>query len=86
MSSVSIRWERRAVKELAKLTRDDQKRIVLAVESLPASPLRGEPLSAEWKGLRRLRVGTYRIIYAFDGRTLLISVVAVSLKKKVYRR
>lgn len=72
-----IRWERRAVKELAALPRDDQRRIVEAVEGLLDEPLAGEPLAAQWKGLRRLRVGRYRVLYGFDGQQLLISVVKV---------
>ena len=86
MPSASIRWERRAVKELQALPRDTQQRIVKAVESLRDEPFKGEQLAAEWKGLRRLRVGRYRVIYAFDGRQFLILVVRVGDRKDVYRQ
>jgi len=82
--SISIRWERRAFKELSRLDKPDQKRIVKAVEQLREQPLKGKLLSAEWKGLRRLRVGTYRVIYAFNGTTLLISIVRVGHRKEFY--
>ena len=85
MPSISIRWEKRAFKELAVLPREAQRRIVAAVEQLPDEPLKGEPLSAEWKGLRRLRIGRYRVIYAFDGGRLLILVVRVGNRSEVYR-
>ncbi len=85
MPSASIRWERRAVKELQALAKDAQQRIVAAVESLKDEPLKGEQLSAQWKGLRRLRVGRYRVIYAFDGRRFLILVVRVGHRRDVYR-
>jgi mRNA interferase RelE/StbE len=85
VNSASIRWERRAFKELAALPRDVQQRIVNAVEGLPDEPLRGEQLAAEWKGLRRLRVGRYRVIYAFDGKAFLILVVRVGHRREVYR-
>lgn len=85
MNSASIRWERRAFKELAALPRDVQQRIVNAVEGLRDEPLRGEQLAAEWKGLRRLRVGRYRVIYAFDGKAFLILVVRVGHRREVYR-
>ncbi len=84
MPSISIRWEKRAFKELSRIDKPDQKRIVKAVEGLREQPLKGKLLSAEWKGLRRLRVGTYRVIYAFDGTTLLISIVRVGHRKEVY--
>ena len=80
-----IRWERRAVKELAGLPRKDRRRVVEAVEGLLEEPLAGEPLAAQWKGLRRLRVGRYRVLYGFDGKELLIAVVRVGHRKDVYR-
>jgi mRNA interferase RelE/StbE len=85
VSSASIRWERRAVKELAALPRDAQQRIVSAVEELCDAPFRGEQLAAEWKGMRRLRVGRYRVIYAYDGEAFLILVVRVGHRREVYR-
>ncbi len=80
-----IQWERRAVKELADLPWRDQRKIVEAVEGLLEDPLGGEPLAAQWKGLRRLRVGRYRVMYGFDGNELLIAVVRVGHRKDVYR-
>jgi mRNA interferase RelE/StbE len=85
MISVSVRWERRAVRELAALPQQEQQRVFDAVGSLVDDPLAGASLSAEWKGFRRLRVGRYRVIYAFDGVELLISVVRVGHRKDVYR-
>ncbi len=84
-TELRIRWERRALKEAAKLPRPDRERIVAAVESLRDAPLQGTQLHAEWKGLRRLRVGSYRIIYAFDGAELLVSVIRVGHRREVYR-
>jgi len=80
-----IRWERRAVKEVAQLPKADRKRVVTAVEYLRDHPTQGSILSADWKGFRRLRVGAYRVIYAFDGLELLISVVKVGHRREVYR-
>ena len=85
MSSISIRWDRRAVREARTLPRDARRRVYRAVHSLSERPLEGLPLSGEWKGLRRLRVGAYRVIYAFDGRELLVSVIRVGHRRQVYR-
>ena len=84
MSSVSIRWERRAFKELRRLSADDQRRVYRAVGRLEESPLAGKALSAEWRGLRRLRVGAYRVIYGFDGKQLLVLVVRVGHRREIY--
>ena len=85
MSSASIRWERRAVKELRKLSPEVRRRVMASVGRLRDRPLTGEPLSGEWKGFRRLRVGTHRVIYGYDGDRLLILVVRVGNRGSVYR-
>lgn len=85
MSSISIRWERRAVKELAALPRDDRQKVFDRVEALVSDPLKGKPLSGTWKGFRRLRVGTYRVVYAFDAARLLILVLRIDHRRDVYR-
>lgn len=72
MSSPAIRWERRAVQELAGQPRETQRQILGAVERLLHEPFSGEQLAAEWKGIRRLRVGSHRVVYAFNGKQLLV--------------
>ena len=84
-TEIRIRWERRAVKEVAALQKSARKRIVDAVESLRDDPHKGSILSAEWKGFRRLRVGPFRIIYAYQGRDLLISVIRIGHRRQAYR-
>ena len=84
-TEIRIRWERRAVKDAAQLPKDDRARVVAAVESLREDPLRGSILHAGWRGFRRLRVGPYRVVYAFDGTELLISVIRVGHRREVYR-
>ena len=86
MGSISIRWERRAVKELRRIPKDQQTQVFKTVETLRRDPLRGAPLSGQWKGLRRLRVGTVRVIYGFDGTELLICVLRVGHRREVYRK
>ena len=86
MASISIRWERRAVKELRNLGKRTRRRVVDAVEALRADPLRGQRLSGEWKGLRRLRVGEVRVIYGFDGAELSIAALRVGKRHEVNRR
>jgi mRNA interferase RelE/StbE len=84
-SRLRIRWERRALKEAGGLPAEDRRRVVEAVESLLEEPLRGSPLHADWKGFRRLRVGDHRVIYAFDGVELLVSVVRVAHRREASR-
>ncbi len=85
MPSISIRWEKRAFKELSAISKKDRRKIFDLVGSLREDPLQGKVLSGRWKGFRRLCIGAYRIVYAFDGQALLISVVRVAHRREVYR-
>jgi len=84
-TDIRIRWERRAIREVAAVPKRDRKRIVVAVEGLREDPHKGSIMSADWKGFRRLRVGPYRVIYAYQGRDLMISVIRVGHRGEVYR-
>ena len=84
-TDIRIRWDRKAIKELKNIPKKEQRRIFNLVEDLRTDPLKGKILSTNWKGFRRLRLGTYRVIYAFDGTELLISVVRVGHRREVYR-
>ena len=41
-------------------------------EILPQNPTAGEPLRGEFKGLYKLRVGDYRVVYAMTTGTVLV--------------
>lgn len=84
MKSWTISWESRAVKELKKLDRQYRIKIVEAVENLSKDPAGGIPLTGQWEGLWRLRVGSFRVIYGLDHGQLLILIVHVGHRKDVY--
>ncbi|NOZ24418.1 MAG: type II toxin-antitoxin system RelE/ParE family toxin [Planctomycetes bacterium] len=44
-----------------------------------------EPLTGEWQGLFKLRVGPYRAIYAADKEERKIIVHAVKHRREVYK-
>lgn len=78
----------RAERDLRKIKdRDGLRRIARAIDSLRENPrpegsrkLAGTGRGDFW----RLRVGSYRIIYAIEGRRLLVIVVKVGDRKAVY--
>lgn len=84
-SAWKIKWEARALKEVSNLPKKDKRRILTAVEELPADPEKGSALKGKWTGLRRLRLGNYRIIYALVHEEFLIAVVRVGHRKDIYR-
>lgn len=76
--------KKRAKKFIDKLPKNEQLRIVKAIEALP----NGEDIK-KLKGhekLFRLRVGDYRIIYTIDNGELFIYVIDVGNRGEIYNR
>ena len=82
----SVRIERSATKELARIPQQDRLHIVHAIDSLGEHPLKESPLKGENLGLRRLRVGDYRIVYEVLDGELVVLVVRIAQRWEVYRR
>lgn len=49
------------------------------------NPLIGIQLHGELKGMRKIRVGNYRLIYLFDKNAKVITVVAMEPRGGVYK-
>ena len=83
-----IKFDPRAMKELKKLDRVAQKRIItylkkqVAVQNNPR--LFGKSLTGDKQGLWCYRVGNYRVICELLDEDLTISVIKVGHRKSVY--
>lgn len=84
--SDTISIEKRAAKELAELPGDIQEKVVAAIQQLKVQPLLGELLQAEFRSIRKLRVGTYRVMYRYLPREALIRIECIGHRRDVYRR
>ena len=82
----SVRIKASAAKALARLDSGERERLVEAIDSLRQAPLRGSVLKGDLRGLRRLRVGDYRIVYEVAAQELLVLVVRIGHRREVYRR
>ena len=73
-----------AKKFIDKLPINEKRRIVSAIERLPAGedikPLKGHP------GVLRLRVGNYRIIYTVDHDQLVVCVIDIGNRGQIYNQ
>jgi len=79
-----------AKRQLAKLDRQWQAAILDYLED-EIAPLedprgRGKPLVVDRKGLWRYRVGDYRILCELRDSELLVLVIAIGHRRKIYRR
>ena len=84
--SYSIRIKGSAKRELAQLPREARERVIAAIDALGEQPLAGSPLKGGLRGLRRQRVGDYRILYELLDEELVILVVRVAHRRESYRR
>lgn len=81
----SIRIKRSAAKELKRLPHSDRLRIVEAIDGLGQQPFIGSVLKGGLRGLRRIRVGDYRVVYELLDDELVILVIRIAHRREVYR-
>lgn len=81
--SVSIK--RSALKALERIAREDRLRIVEAIDRLATNPSAGGVLKGEFGGLRRIRVGAYRVVYELRDDVLVVLVVRIGHRRDIYR-
>ena len=84
--SFSIRIKESAAKELRRVAKPDRARIVAAIDRLSETPHLGTSLKGDLRGLRRIRVGDYRILYEVRDKELVVLVVRVAHREDTYRR
>ena len=81
----SIRIKGSAVRALRRINAEDRRKLIDAIDRLATEPFAGAALKGEFGGLRRLRVGRYRIIYEAIKEELVILVVRVGHRREIYR-
>ena len=82
----SVRIKASAARALRRIQPAERQRLVEAIDRLAHEPSSGSVLKGEFGGLRRLRVGRYRIIYEALHQELTVLVVRIGDRKEVYRR
>ena len=84
--SYSIRIKESAARELRRIRKPDRVRIVAAIDRLADTPHLGTALKGGLTGLRRLRVGDYRVLYEIRDEELVVLVIRVAHRRDAYRR
>ena len=78
--------KKKAKKFIDKLPKNERLRLAVAIEQLPngedIKKLKGE----KNKGLLRLRVGEYRVIYSVDNGELIVYVIDAGNRGEIYNR
>ena len=81
----SVRIKASAATELAAIDATRRRRLVTAIDGLATDPLRGQALKGGLTGLRRIRVGDFRVVYEVRQTELVVLVVRVAHRREVYR-
>jgi mRNA interferase RelE/StbE len=74
-----------AEKQLFKLAKPIQIRLVHAIAKLAEDPMLGKTLKGELKDYRSYRIGDYRIIYFIRHQKIQIEIIRVAHRREVYR-
>ena len=82
----SIRIKGSAARELRRVAKQDRIRLVEAIDRLAQTPHLGTALKGDLRGLRRLRVGDYRVMYEVRDDELIVLVVRVAHRRDADRR
>jgi mRNA interferase RelE/StbE len=81
-----IELSRTAEKQLRKLAREDQERVVRAIRPLARDPRpRGCRKLSGYDDVFRVRAGPYRVIYSVSGRRLVVIILKLGHRRDVYR-
>lgn len=79
----SIEYEKRCLKYLKKLDKNTQLRVINAINELPLGDVKRLKGSTD---NYRLRVGSFRIVFCRDDKNLIILVLEIGSRGKVYNK
>jgi len=80
-----IRIGKKAQKELDKIPVQYQQRIAVALPIIAADPFIGKKLDGRLTGLYSYQIWPYRIIYKIYKKILLIVVIRIGHRQRVYK-
>ena len=83
-----VEFTETADRQLSSLDKSERERIrhyIRDIEKLPSPRLRGEPLVGNLADFWKYRVGKYRIICRLQDDALLVLVVKIGKRDKVYK-
>ena len=86
MNSWQIQFERAARKSLKRMPANLKKRIMAAINRLAEDPFpTGSSRLVGFEELYRIRVGDWRVLYTIENDRLVILVVDIAPRGRVYR-
>ena len=84
--TLDVRYTATAAKQIRKLDKSAQARILRTVEILREAPRPPASKLVSGDGERRIRTGDYRIVYEVHDEELVVLVIRVGPRREVYRQ
>lgn len=81
-----VQIKSKACKQLHKLDKKNQRRIVACIDQLSTEPHLGKRLEGKLSGYWSIRVWPYRIIYTIEKKIVTVTVVAIGDRKDIYKK
>lgn len=75
----------RAEKDIKRLSSKIKEEIKGILQVLADNPYKGIALLGKYKGLRRYRVGDFRIVYELDKKKKTLTVIKIKHRREAYR-
>jgi len=85
MPAKSLVITRKADKQISKLPKRIQLKVLATLTTLKQNPLAGIRLSGELSGSYKKRLGDYRIVYDFHRKESVVVVLKVEHRQGVYK-
>ncbi len=87
MPAYSVGLRASAEKQLAALDKPVRERVAAAIDALAETPRPSGAIAMQGAaGLLRIRVGSYRVVYAVSDRDLIVLVIDIGHRREIYRR
>jgi len=86
--SYRVRFDPVAERALLDLAKDARQRIIARLQALAHDPRPSttQPLVGNLKGLRKLRVGAYRVAYRVDDEARTVTISEIGHRGKFYQK
>jgi mRNA interferase RelE/StbE len=86
--TLRVLWSSSAARRFRKLPPDVQARIAPRIEALAADPHPpdAKPVHGAGRGVSRIRVGDYRVVYQVRGTEVVVLILTVGHRSDVYDR
>lgn len=82
-----VEFTQTAAEDLGRLNKPIAQRILAKIRWVADNfqTLIHQPLSGQWQGVYKLRVGDYRVLYTFDENNAIIIIHFIRHRREVYR-